>query len=295
MTSRPRMRFTKLTLFSTLLLVLQCCFIALVSAEIAIPPLKSRVTDLTHTLSAQESSQLEQQLAQFEASKGSQIALLIVPSTQPETIEQYAIRVVDAWKLGRKGIDDGVLLLVAKNDHTLRIEVGYGLEGILPDAIAKRIIEETIVPAFRQDDFFGGLQAGVNQIIRVIQGESLPSPKKVSPGLNIILENSIPILVVFLVLGKVLQAMFGRMFGATATGAIAGSIVWLIFSSLAAAALIAIIVFVISLFEDTGRGIYRGGRGHWPGGGLGGGGGFGGGGFSGGGGGFGGGGASGRW
>ncbi|HNH52617.1 MAG TPA: TPM domain-containing protein, partial [Nitrosomonas sp.] len=235
------------------------------------------------------------QLAQFEASNGSQIALLIVPSTQPETIEQYAIRVVDAWKLGRKGVDDGVLLLVAKNDRALRIEVGYGLEGILPDAVAKRIIEETIVPAFRQDDFFGGLQAGVNQIIRVIQGESLPPPKKVSPGLNVILENSIPILVVFLVLGKVLQAMFGRMFGATATGAIAGSIVWLIFSSLAAAALIAIIVFVISLFEDTGRGIYRGGRGHWPGGGLGGGGGFGGGGFSGGGGGFGGGGASGRW
>ena len=295
MNSFQRVRSTALTTFSILLLVIQCWFIALVSAEIAIPPLKSRVTDLTHTLSTQESSQLEQQLAQFEASNGSQIALLIVPSTQPETIEQYAIRVVDAWKLGRKGVDDGVLLLVAKNDRALRIEVGYGLEGILPDAVAKRIIEETIVPAFRQDDFFGGLQAGVNQIIRVIQGESLPPPKKVSPGLNVILENSIPILVVFLVLGKVLQAMFGRMFGATATGAIAGSIVWLIFSSLAAAALIAIIVFVISLFEDTGRGIYRGGRGHWPGGGLGGGGGFGGGGFSGGGGGFGGGGASGRW
>lgn len=291
MNSFQRVRSTALTTFSILLLVIQCWFIAVVSAEIAIPPLKSRVTDLTHTLSTQESSQLEQQLAQFEASKGSQIALLIVASTQPETIEQYAIRVVDSWKLGRKGIDDGVLLLVAKNDRALRIEVGYGLEGILPDALAKRIIEETIVPAFRQDDFFGGLQAGVNQIIRVIQGESLPPPKKVSPGLNVILENSIPILVVFLVLGKVLQAMFGRMFGATATGAIAGSIVWLIFASLAAAALIAIIVFVISLFEDTGRGIYRGGRGgHWPGGGWGGGGGF-----SGGGGGFGGGGASGRW
>ncbi|HMU64997.1 MAG TPA: YgcG family protein, partial [Nitrosomonas sp.] len=266
MNSFQRVRSTALTTFSILLLVIQCWFIALVSAEIAIPPLKSRVMDLTHTLSTQESSQLEQQLTQFEASKGSQIALLIVASTQPETIEQYAIRVVDTWKLGRKGIDDGVLLLVAKNDRALRIEVGYGLEGILPDAIAKRIIEETIVPAFRQDDFFGGLQAGVNQIIRVIQGESLPSPKKVSPGLNIILENSIPILVVFLVLGKVLQAMFGRMMGASVTGAIAGLIVWLIFASLAAAALISLVVFAISLFEDTGRGIYRGGRGgHWPG------------------------------
>ncbi len=295
MNSFQRVRSTALTTFSILLLVIQCWFIALVSAEIAIPPLKSRVTDLTHTLSTQESSQLEQQLAQFEASNGSQIALLIVPSTQPETIEQYAIRVADAWKLGRKGIDDGVLLLVAKNDRALRIEVGYGLEGILPDAVAKRIIEETIVPAFRQGQFFGGVQAGISQIIRVVQGESLPLPKPMTPGLNVILENSIPILVVFLVLGKVLQAMFGRMFGASVTGAIAGSIVWLIFSSLAAAALIAIIVFVISLFEDTGRGIYRGGRGgHWPGGGWGGGG-FGGGGFSGGGGGFGGGGASGRW
>ncbi|TXI21493.1 MAG: YgcG family protein [Nitrosomonas sp.] len=295
MNSFQRVRSTALTTFSILLLVIQCWFIALVSAEIAIPPLKSRVTDLTHTLSTQESSQLEQQLAQFEASNGSQIALLIVPSTQPETIEQYAIRVADAWKLGRKGIDDGVLLLVAKNDRAFRIEVGYGLEGILPDAVAKRIIEETIVPAFRQGQFFGGVQAGISQIIRVVQGESLPLPKPMTPGLNVILENSIPILVVFLVLGKVLQAMFGRMFGASVTGAIAGSIVWLIFSSLAAAALIAIIVFVISLFEDTGRGIYRGGRGgHWPGGGWGGGG-FGGGGFSGGGGGFGGGGASGRW
>lgn len=282
-------------ILSRCLLLVLFGFASVANAEVAIPPLTARVTDLTHTLSIQQSTILEQQLAQFEASKGSQIALLIVASTQPETIEQYAIRVVDSWKLGRKGVDDGVLLLVAKNDRTLRIEVGYGLEGILPDAVAKRIIEETIIPAFRQDDFFGGLQAGVNQIIRVIQGESLPSPKKASPGLNIILENSIPILVVFLVLGKVLQAMFGRMLGASVTGAIAGLIVWLIFASLAAAALISLVVFAISLFEDTGRGIYRGGRGHWPGGGLGGGSFGGGGGFSGGGGGFGGGGASGRW
>lgn len=193
----PYSRMVLLSTVSGWLLIVLFGFVSIANAEVAIPPLKSRVTDLTHTLSIPESNQLEQQLAQFEASKGSQIALLIVASTQPETIEQYAIRVVDSWKLGRKGIDDGVLLLVAKNDHTLRIEVGYGLEGILPDALAKRIIEETIVPAFRQDDFFGGLQAGVNQIIRVIQGESLPPPKKVSPGLNVILENSIPILVVF--------------------------------------------------------------------------------------------------
>src|SRR5574340_907947 len=127
-------------------------------ADVAVPPLKSRVTDLTGTLSANEAVQLEQKLAAFEEKKGSQIAVLIVPTTQPETIEQYAIRVAEAWKLGRKGVDDGVLLLIAKNDRTLRIEVGYGLEGVLPDAIAKRIIDELIVPAFRQGDFAAGLR-----------------------------------------------------------------------------------------------------------------------------------------
>jgi uncharacterized protein len=220
---------------------------------------------------------------------------LIVPTTQPETIEQYSIRVAEAWKLGRKGVDDGVLLLVAKNDRTLRIEVGYGLEGALPDAIAKRIIDELIVPAFRQGDFATGLRTGIEHILKVIEGEPLPPSSSrrgtgAASGLGIILDNIIPILLVFLVLGKILQAMFGRMMGATVTGTIAGSIVWLIFSSLAIAILIAIVIFVMSLFENTGRGIYRGGRSSWPGGGS-----FGGGGFRGGGGGFGGGGASGRW
>ena len=157
MNSLLRLSITSFPAWLSCLLVLLWGGVTIANAEVVIPPLKSRVTDLTHTLSTQESNQLEQQLAQFEASKGSQVALLIVPTTQPETIEQYAIRVVDAWKLGRKGIDDGVLLLVAKNDRALRIEVGYGLEGILPDALAKRIIEETIVPAFRQGNFFGGL------------------------------------------------------------------------------------------------------------------------------------------
>ena len=132
-------------------------------ADVAVPPLKARVTDLTGTLSASEANQLEQKLAAFEAKKGSQIAVLIVPTTQPETIEQYSIRVAEAWKLGRKGIDDGALLLIAKQDRTVRIEVGYGLEGVLPDAIAKRIIEETIVPKLRQGNFAGGINAGIEQ------------------------------------------------------------------------------------------------------------------------------------
>ena len=149
---------------------------SLASADVAVPPLKSRVTDLTGTLSANEAAQLEQKLAAFEAKKGSQIAVLIVPTTQPETIEQYSIRVADAWKLGRKGIDDGAVLLIAKQDRTVRIEVGYGLEGVLPDAIAKRIVEETIVPKLRQGNFAGAIDAGIDKMIGVIQGEPLPPP-----------------------------------------------------------------------------------------------------------------------
>lgn len=283
------------TCVKPLIVVILCIFATFSLAEVAIPPLKTRVTDLTYTLSKSEAAQLEQKLTDFETKKGSQVAILIVPTTQPETIEQYSIRVAEAWKLGRKGVDDGVLLLVAKNDRTLRIEVGYGLEGALPDAIAKRIIDELIVPAFRQGDFAAGLRTGIEHILKVIEGEPLPPSSSrrgtgAASGLGIILDNIIPILLVFLVLGKILQAMFGRMMGATVTGTIAGSIVWLIFSSLAIAILIAIVIFVMSLFENTGRGIYRGGRSSWPGGGS-----FGGGGFRGGGGGFGGGGASGRW
>ena len=259
-------------------------------AEIAVPSLKSHVTDLTETLSSTEISRLEQQLTDFEAKKGSQIALLIIPTTQPETIEQYSIRVAEVWKLGRKGIDDGVLLLVAKNDRTLRIETGYGLEGVLPDALARHIIDEIIVPKFRQGHFFGGLQAGVEQIISIIEGETLPESEPAG-GASLAVENIIPFLFIALVLGRTLQSMFGRMAGATITGSIAGALAWLISSSIAVALLIAIAIFVISLFEQTGRIIHRGGPGYrnWPGGG------FSGGGFRGGGGGFGGGGASGRW
>ena len=259
-------------------------------AEIAVPSLKSHVTDLTETLSSMEISRLEQQLTDFEAKKGSQIALLIIPTTQPETIEQYSIQVAEVWKLGRKGIDDGVLLLVAKNDRTLRIETGYGLEGVLPDALARRIIDEIIVPKFRQGHFFGGLQAGVEQIISIIEGETLPESEPAG-GASLAVENIIPFLFIALVLGRTLQSMFGRMAGATITGSIAGALTWLISSSIAVALLIAIAIFVISLFEQTGRIIHRGGPGYrnWPGGG------FSGGGFRGGGGGFGGGGASGRW
>ena len=148
-----------------------------VFADQPIPALNQRVTDLTGTLSAPQQAELESTLLAFEQKKGSQVAVLIVPTTQPETIEQYSIRVAGQWKLGRKGVDDGVLFLVAKNDRALRIEVGYGLEGPLPDALCNRIIDLFVVPRFKEGDFFGGIREGVVRILGAIQGEPLPVPE----------------------------------------------------------------------------------------------------------------------
>ncbi len=263
------------------------------------PPLSARVTDLTGTLSAGEKSSLEQRLAAFEQQKGSQIAVLIVPTTEPETVEQYGIRVAEVWKLGRKGVDDGALLLVAKDDRQLRIEVGYGLEGVLPDAIAKRIIAEDIEPRFRAGDFAGGIQAGVGRMMSVIEGEPLPPPRRGArpdEGADYGSLLGLGFVLVFVV-GGVLRVMMGRLPAASVVGGIAGVIAWVVLSSLIGAAVLALIAFVLTLTGAAGRAwSSRGGwsRGGWGGGGFGGGG-FGGGGWSGGGGGFGGGGASGRW
>ncbi|HYL17525.1 MAG TPA: YgcG family protein, partial [Burkholderiales bacterium] len=143
---------------------------------VPVPGLKARVTDLTHTLTPEQTAQLEQKLAAFESRKGSQIVVLIVPTTKPEEIEQYSIRVAEQWKVGRKGVDDGAILLVAKDDRALRIEVGYGLEGALPDVTAKRIVSDIIVPHFKTGDFYGGIDAGVDAMIKVVDGEQLPAP-----------------------------------------------------------------------------------------------------------------------
>lgn len=175
----PRLPSSKAWLGLFAVLWLLCASWA--AAEVAVPPLKARVTDLTGTLQPGQQAALEKTLQAFENSKGSQIAVLIVPTTRPETIEQYAIRVAEAWKLGRKGVDDGVLLLVARDDRNMRIEVGYGLEGAIPDAVAKRIVSEIITPHFKQDDYFGGIRAGVDRIIKVIEGEPLPEKKSSQP------------------------------------------------------------------------------------------------------------------
>ncbi len=276
-----------------------CAWLALLicitaAAQVAVPTLSSPVTDLTGTLSAQQISALDQRLRAFEAQKGSQIAVLLVPTTQPETIEQYSIRVAEAWKIGRRGTDDGVLVLVAIQDRAVRIEVGYGLEGALPDVIANRITDQVIVPRFREGDYFGGLSAAIDRIIAVLQGEPLPEPERRAPsgdGFGSIL----PLLFMLVFVGSsVLRRMFGAFGGAAVTAGIAGVIVWVLTSIIGVAIGAAAIAFVFGLFGGMG-GSGRGwtNRGGW-GGGFGGGG-FGGGGWSGGGGGFGGGGASGRW
>lgn len=256
-------------------------------AQLAVPPV-ARVSDQTATLSGADIAALERTLQDFEQRKGSQIAVLVVPSTAPETVEQYALRVAETWKLGRKGVDDGALLLVAKDDRALRIEVGYGLEGALTDITAKRIVSDVIVPYFRQGDFAGGIRAGVDRMIGVIDGEPLPEPSRAAAGAEGGIEQYAPMLfIVALGLGGVLRAMLGRLPGALATGGVVGFIAWIVVGLLPIAVVAGIVALLITLFGG-GRGI----------GGFGGGGGFGhggGGGFGGGGGGFGGGGASGRW
>jgi uncharacterized protein len=236
------------------------------SAEVAVPPLKARVTDLTGTLSAQQLQDLESRLAAFERAKGSQIAVLVLPSTQPETIEEYSIRVADAWKIGRARVDDGVILVVAKNDRKLRVEVGRGLEGAIPDAVAKRVVSDVIAPHFRSGDFYGGVAAGTGALMKLIEGEPLPVPPAASGALDRGFD--------FLTIAALIAAV-------------------LIFGFVG-------VLFALAAGSPRSRGWSSGSRGGWStggwsGGDFGGGGFGGGGGFSGGGGDFGGGGASGSW
>ena len=267
------------------------CWSFIAGAQVPVPPLAGRVTDQTATLTDEQKVAMEQTLQAFEARKGSQIALLIVPTTAPETIEQYSLRVAEQWKLGRKKVDDGALLVVAKNDRTLRIEVGYGLEGALNDATSKRIISEIITPRFKQGDFYGGITAGIDRMIRVIDGEPLPEPKGNLAGDTPDIRQYMPIVFILaFVVGGVLRSMLGRFPGALVAAGVLGFITWWFAGALIIAFVAGVIAF---LFTLLGGGI--GGRHGGFGGGFSGGGGFGGGGFSGGGGGFGGGGASGRW
>jgi uncharacterized protein len=294
------------------LLALLLCWACAAFADVAVPPLSGRVVDQTGTLSSDTIATLTQTLRGLELRKGSQVAVLIVPTTQPETIEQYSIRVAEAWKIGRKKIDDGALLVVAKDDRKLRIEVGYGLEGALTDVTSKRIIDEIITPKFRNGDFSGGISDGVEKIIGVIDGEPLPAPaprrqEREEPNsflmsfLNPL--NPFSIFAV-LILGGAFRRLFGRLFGSVAAGGLIGVLAWFIAGSLIVSGIAAVIAVLFTMFSDTitaptpaGRGgrsssSWGGGGGSWSSGsssssdsGS----------FSGGGGSFGGGGASGSW
>nr|AWM05630.1 hypothetical protein CIT39_03615 [Bradyrhizobium symbiodeficiens] len=273
-------------------------------ADVAIPELAGRVVDQTGTLSSSDVASLSQKLRDFETRKGSQIAVLIVPTTQPETIEQFSIRVAEAWKIGRKKIDDGAILVVAKNDRHLRIEVGYGLEGALTDVTSRRIIDEIITPKFRSGDFSGGIADGVERMMRVIDGEPLPVP---SPSVNFgSLDDLAPLFIVTLFVsvgvGGAFRAALGRLLGSLVTGGVIAALTWFILGSAGLALTLGGLGFVIGFIADLfsaitpGTGRSRGGS--WSSGSSSGGwssGSSSSGGFSGGGGSFGGGGASGSW
>ncbi len=270
-----------------------------------VPQLAARVTDLTATLSDAERSALEAKLAAFEEKTGAQMAVLIVPTTQPEPVETYAIRVADAWKVGRKGRDDGVLLVVARNDRRLRLEVGYGLEGAIPDAIAKRIVAEDIAPKFREGRYAAGIDAGVDRVVGIVEKGELPPPeRRTSRGMRTVSWEMMALLALVVVpaVGGILKAAFGKIGGATIGAGLVGGITWFVLGSVAlaigAAVLAWIAILIIGGAGGIGGAAGRRGGGVWlpGGGGWGGGGGMGGGGgWSGGGGGFGGGGASGGW
>ncbi len=276
-------------------------------AIIPVPKLTARVIDHTGTLTAPERDRVEAKLAAFEQAKGSQVAVLLVPSIGPEPIEDFALRVTDAWKLGRAGVDDGVLFVIAKQQRKMRIQTGRGVQGTLTDAASKRIVAERVAPAFRNGDFAGGINAGVDAILKAIEGEALPPPKasggSASRKVGTITSASDFLWLAFFgvpVAAMMLRPMLGRAGSAGVTGGLTGVGAWLIFGTILAGVIGAIAAFVVAIAMGTsalrqGRSGSGSGSGGWFPGGGGGGGGFGGGGFSGGGGGFDGGGASGDW
>ena len=263
-----------------------------------LPPATSPLQDRAGVLGAAERQRLAATLQGIEAKHGSQVAILIVRTTAPEPIEAYSIRVVDHWKIGREGVDDGVLILLAVDDRRMRIEVGRGLEGAIPDAIAKRIIEERMAPAFRSGDYAGGLSAALAAIESKHAGESLPPPDSArSRADGSDLETLITMGVLVSIFGGgILRSMFGRLLGSGLTAAMVGAGVWWLSGVVVLALIASVLALLFVLSMGRGGHVIGGGGGWGHGTGRGGGwGGGGGGGWSGGGGGFGGGGASGGW
>lgn len=274
---------------------------AVLHAADAVPKLARHVTDLTGTLTAQQVDQLDAQLVALERAKGAQLVVLMVSSTGGQDIEGYSLAVAEANKIGRKGTDDGVLLLVAKDDRRVRIEVGYGLEGAIPDAATARIVREYIAPKFRGNDYFGGISDAVGALTQLINGESLPPPVRGSPERGRSGPDLQSGLMIAVFVALFLRGIFGRASAwlrAPLGAVLVGGLLWLLIS-MGAGILGALVGSVLMLLPGgAGRSIGGGGWGGFGGGGWGGGSGggsFGGGGFSGGGGSFGGGGSSGSW
>jgi uncharacterized protein len=245
-----------MTALRSIFLALLLCWAGVAAADVAVPQLTGRVVDQTGTLSQSDIAALNAKLKDLEQRKGSQIAVLIVPTTQPETIEQFSIRVAEAWKIGRRKIDDGALLVIAKDDHKLRIEVGYGLEGALTDVTSRRIIDEVITPDFRFGDFAGGISKGIDRIIGVIDGEPLPPPKpEASHGTNsdwISFLNPLNPFTIFgiYVIGALCRSLLGRLLGSATAGAVVGALGWYLFGSIALALLLGGIVSTLTFFAD---------------------------------------------
>ncbi len=287
------------------LLVCAAAFAQDPADPIPVPKLSGRVVDLTGTLTSPERDQLNAKLSAFEQSKGSQVVVLLVPSIGNEPIEDFAGRVTDEWKLGRKGVDDGVLFVIAKQQRKMRVHTGRGVQGVLTDATSKRIVAERVAPGFRTGDFAGGINAGVDAILKAIEGEALPEPAKKNAsgkvGTRASLGDFFWILVFAVpVVGSLLNSLVGRLAGAGLTSGVTAAAAWWIFGSLLAAGAVGVLVFLASLFLGShalrqARNSGWGGGGGWGSSGGWSGGGGGGDTFSGGGGGFDGGGASGDW
>jgi len=286
--------------FSRLLLAMALLSPALLHADDAVPKLTRHVTDLTGTLTAAQVDQLDAQLVALEKAKGAQLVVLMAGTTPQQDIDGYSLAVAEANKIGRKGIDDGVFLLIVKNDRQVRIEVGYGLEGAIPDAACARIIREYIAPKFRSNDYFGGISDAVGALTLLINGEALPPPVKGAPGEEhpgLGFQNSLMIGVFVALFLRSLLGRAGAWVRAPLGALLTGGLLWLLGAGIFGALIGGVLML---LPGGAGRSIGGGGWGGFGGfggGGFGGGGfgGGGGGGFSGGGGGFGGGGASGSW
>ncbi len=267
----------------------------------SVPALTARVIDQTGTLSAAQTEAIEARLRSLEEKSGSQVVVLMVPSTAPEDIAPYAHRVASDWKIGRKDVGDGLLIVIAKDDRRMRMEVARALEGAIPDLVAARIIDQQMAPFFRQNDYAGGILAAIDQVGARIAGEYLPAPSQQRSAADDVDLEGMAIFLFFgvMVIGPVIRRIFGNKFGSVLVGGATGLLAYLFTASLLLAGLAAVVALLLTLLSNSTKGGGRGGGGPFiGGGGFGGGrsGGFGGGGFrSGGGGSFGGGGASGRW